>query len=106
MYKRAIYKNIWDKLHPGKYLIMLAGPRQSGKTTFARAIPARDFQDILYIPAVQLVKKIILKRFIRIIIYWLLLRRDSFHSCHRLRRIYYDPRPITPITRHIYDYRR
>lgn len=48
MNKRTIYKNIWDKLHPDKSLIMLAGPRQSGKTTFARDIAARDFQDVIY----------------------------------------------------------
>ncbi len=48
MNKRTIYKNIWDKLHPDKSLIMLAGPCQSGKTTFARDIAARDFQDVIY----------------------------------------------------------
>jgi len=48
MNQRTIYKDIWDKLLPEKSLIMLAGPRQSGKTTFARNIAARDFQDVVY----------------------------------------------------------
>ena len=48
MNKRTIYKDIWDKLLPDKSLILLAGPRQSGKTTFARDIAAKDFQDIVY----------------------------------------------------------
>jgi len=48
MNKRTIYKDIWDKLLPDKSLILLAGPRQSGKTTFARDIAAKDFQDVVY----------------------------------------------------------
>ncbi len=48
MNKRTIYKKIWDQLLPDKSLIMLAGPRQSGKTTFARDIAAKDFQDVIY----------------------------------------------------------
>jgi len=48
MNKRTIYKDIWDKLLPDKSLILLAGPRQSGKTTFARDIVAKDFQDVVY----------------------------------------------------------
>lgn len=48
MKKRSLYKNIWDKLSSDKSLIMLAGPRQSGKTTFARDIAAKDFSDIIY----------------------------------------------------------
>lgn len=48
MEKRTIYKNIWDELVTYKSLILLAGPRQSGKTTFARDIVAKDFIDIIY----------------------------------------------------------
>ncbi|MEA2015643.1 MAG: hypothetical protein U9O59_02860 [Actinomycetota bacterium] len=48
MDKRTIYKNIWDKLLPDRSLIMLAGPSQSGKTTFARDIVSKDFQDVVY----------------------------------------------------------
>ena len=48
MKKRKIFKRIWDDLFPDKSLILLAGPRQSGKTTFARDIAAKDFKDIIY----------------------------------------------------------
>ena len=48
MKERKIYKIIWDELFPDKFLILLAGPRQSGKTTFARDIVAKDFKDIIY----------------------------------------------------------
>jgi len=48
MYNRAIYKELWDELSADKSMIMLAGPRQSGKTTFAREIVARDFTDSVY----------------------------------------------------------
>ena len=48
MNQRTIYKQIWDHLLPDKPLIMLAGPRQSGKTTFARDIVAKDFKDVVY----------------------------------------------------------
>ena len=48
MNQRTIYKQIWDHLLPDKPLIMLAGPRQSGKTTLARDIIAKDFKDVIY----------------------------------------------------------
>ena len=48
MYNRAIYKELWDELSRDKPMVMLAGPRQSGKTTFAREIVARDFSDSVY----------------------------------------------------------
>jgi len=48
MYNRAIYKELWDELSADKPLIMLAGPRQSGKTTFARNIVGKDFSDTIY----------------------------------------------------------
>jgi uncharacterized protein len=48
MNKRALYKNIWDQLSADKPLIMLAGPRQAGKTTFAQDIVSKDFTDIVY----------------------------------------------------------
>lgn len=45
---RAIYKDLWDELSADKPMVMLAGPRQSGKTTFARKIVAKDFADTVY----------------------------------------------------------
>lgn len=48
MYKRALYKRLWDELSADKQMVMLAGPRQSGKTTFAREIAAKDFSDTIY----------------------------------------------------------
>jgi len=48
MHNRAIYKELWDELSADKSMIMLAGPRQSGKTTFAREIVAKDFSDYVY----------------------------------------------------------
>ena len=48
MHKRTLYKKLWDQLYPDKSLIMLSGPRQSGKTTFARDIAAKDFPDVIY----------------------------------------------------------
>lgn len=48
MVHRALYKDLWDDLSRDKALVMLAGPRQSGKTTFARAIVAKDFGDSIY----------------------------------------------------------
>ena len=48
MNKRTLYKNLWDQLSADKPLIMLAGPRQAGKTTFARDIVAKDFPDVIY----------------------------------------------------------
>lgn len=43
------YKRVWDQLSADKSLVMLAGPRQAGKTTFAREIAAQDFSDIIYL---------------------------------------------------------
>jgi len=48
MRKRLLYKELWDELSRDKGMIMLAGPRQSGKTTFACEIVARDFADTIY----------------------------------------------------------
>lgn len=48
MNKRTLYKKLWDQLSADKSLIILAGPRQSGKTTFAREIAAKDFSDAVY----------------------------------------------------------
>jgi len=48
MDKRTLYKAIWDQLSADKPMIMLAGPRQAGKTTFARDIVAKDFTDTIY----------------------------------------------------------
>ncbi len=48
MNKRVLYKKVWDQLSADKSLIMLAGPRQAGKTTFAGDIVAKDFSDVIY----------------------------------------------------------
>ena len=48
MDKRTLYKKIWDQLSTDKSMIMLAGPRQAGKTTFARDIVSKDFADVIY----------------------------------------------------------
>ncbi|MDP8265399.1 MAG: ATP-binding protein [Candidatus Aceula meridiana] len=48
MKKRTLYKEIWSELSKDKPMVMLAGPRQSGKTTFARDIVAKDFTDTIY----------------------------------------------------------
>jgi uncharacterized protein len=49
MNRRALYKALWDELSSNKGLIMLAGPRQSGKTTLAMKIVAKDFSDVVYL---------------------------------------------------------
>ncbi|MEW5758944.1 MAG: ATP-binding protein [Candidatus Omnitrophota bacterium] len=49
MDKRVLYKDLWDELSKDKSLIMLAGPRQAGKTTFAKSIVAKDFLDTIYL---------------------------------------------------------
>lgn len=49
MNKRALYKGVWDQLSADKPLVILAGPRQAGKTTFAREIAAKDFSDTVYL---------------------------------------------------------
>jgi uncharacterized protein len=43
-----MYLHIWDQVWPEKPLILLAGPRQAGKTTLARDLIARTFADSLY----------------------------------------------------------
>lgn len=47
MIKRRPYKAIWDELSADKSMILLAGPRQCGKTTFARMI-SDEFVNNLY----------------------------------------------------------
>ncbi len=49
MHKRALYKKLWDYLSADKSMIMLAGPRQSGKTTFAKEIVAKNYSDAIYL---------------------------------------------------------
>lgn len=49
MNKRVLYKKVWDQLSADKPLVILAGPRQAGKTTFAREIAAKDFSDTVYL---------------------------------------------------------
>jgi predicted AAA+ superfamily ATPase len=47
MKERIIYQKIWQKLSSYKNLVLLSGPRQSGKTTFAKII-ARNYTNQIY----------------------------------------------------------
>lgn len=47
MIERGLYHRIWSELSQTKRMIFLAGPRQTGKTTFARAI-ADTFPNRIY----------------------------------------------------------
>src|SRR3989338_5013897 len=48
MFKRAIYKELWDELSMEKPMVFISGARQTGKTTFAREIIARQFKNNIY----------------------------------------------------------
>ena len=48
MKNRGLYKELWDRLSADKSMVILAGPRQSGKTTFAHDIVAKDFANTVY----------------------------------------------------------
>lgn len=48
MFKRAIYKEIWDELSEEKPMVFVSGARQAGKTTFARKIIASRFKNNVY----------------------------------------------------------
>lgn len=47
MISREVYKTIWQKLDQYKNMIFMAGPRQAGKTTFAKEL-SRDFANTIY----------------------------------------------------------
>jgi predicted AAA+ superfamily ATPase len=47
MENRKIYENIWDELSSSKAMILCAGPRQAGKTTFSKIISG-SFMNSLY----------------------------------------------------------
>ena len=47
MKERIIYQKIWKKLSSYKNMVLLSGPRQSGKTTFSKII-ARDYPNQAY----------------------------------------------------------
>ncbi|OIO79207.1 MAG: hypothetical protein COW11_06595 [Candidatus Omnitrophica bacterium CG12_big_fil_rev_8_21_14_0_65_43_15] len=48
MFKRAIYKEIWDELAADKAMVFISGARQAGKTVFAREIIAGEFKNNVY----------------------------------------------------------
>lgn len=48
MLTRSLYTSIWGQLSADKPMVMLAGPRQAGKTTFARDIVAKEYPDVVY----------------------------------------------------------
>lgn len=45
--KRKIYFDLWQELSKEKGMVFLSGPRQAGKTTFAKGI-AKDYKNNLY----------------------------------------------------------
>ena len=47
MKKRILYQKVWTELSQEKSLILMAGPRQAGKTTLAQII-ADSFTNSLY----------------------------------------------------------
>jgi hypothetical protein len=47
MIKRELYKDIWASISGDKQMVFLSGPRQTGKTTFAREA-AKSFANSLY----------------------------------------------------------
>lgn len=48
MIERPLYKAIWEDLSETKPMIFLSGPRQAGKTTFAKGVAASDFTNAVY----------------------------------------------------------
>jgi len=42
--KRTLYENIWERLSAHKQMVFIAGPRQTGKTTFTQIL-AEDFNN-------------------------------------------------------------
>lgn len=48
MKERILYQNIWKKLSSYKNLVLLSGPRQSGKTTLAKIIAGNYTNHIYY----------------------------------------------------------
>ncbi|MFH1618676.1 MAG: ATP-binding protein [bacterium] len=47
MIKRELYKSVWASISADKQMVFLSGPRQTGKTTFAREA-AKSFANSLY----------------------------------------------------------
>ena len=45
--RRPLYRHLWSELSAEKSMIFLAGPRQAGKTTFARMVSS-EFANSLY----------------------------------------------------------
>jgi len=45
--KRILYENIWERLSAYKQMVFIAGPRQTGKTTFTQIL-AEGFKNSLY----------------------------------------------------------
>jgi len=48
MFKRTLYLQLWEELSSEKPMVFISGPRQVGKTTFAREIVARRFKNKIY----------------------------------------------------------
>ncbi len=49
MYKRQLYRRLWEEQSSEKPMVFIQGPRQSGKTTFARDIIGREFKNTAYL---------------------------------------------------------
>ena len=48
MNERGLYKALWEHHCADKAMVLLAGPRQCGKTTFAKDIVAKAYRDVEY----------------------------------------------------------
>lgn len=48
MLERALYKELWEELSGERSMVFISGPRQAGKTTFAREIAGRQFKNKIY----------------------------------------------------------
>ncbi|MBN2374736.1 ATP-binding protein [bacterium] len=48
MNEREKYKNCWDELSKDNKMVFISGPRQSGKTTLAKEIIAKDYPNLCY----------------------------------------------------------
>jgi len=49
MFDRVIYQQLWKELLSEKPMVFISGPRQVGKTTFAREIIAKTFKNNTYL---------------------------------------------------------
>ncbi|MFC1813013.1 ATP-binding protein [Thermodesulfobacteriota bacterium] len=60
MKKRDYYKNIWSDFDKEKHLVLVSGPRQAGKTTFAQDIASKESASLYFNYDIQANKATIL----------------------------------------------